>query len=128
VKYIQYHGVWDLEELYDLDRDPGEMRNLIDDSAYLQAKIDLRRRLYAALASRDGRHVVPYTERTSAGLIYRSREGAEAAPFPPEWLKAPNDVNRMIGLYPDSPDKLEAQKTGKPYFPAPARGAGAATR
>jgi arylsulfatase A-like enzyme len=127
LKYIQYHGVWDLEELYDLERDPGEMRNLIDDPAYLQAKIDLRRRLYASLGNRDGKHVVPYTERTSAGLVYRNKEGAEAAPYPPEWLKAPNDVNRMIGLYPDSPEKLEAQRTGAPYLPPSTRAPAGAT-
>jgi arylsulfatase A-like enzyme len=121
VKYIQYHGVWDLEELYDLERDPGEMRNLIDDPAYLQTKIDLRHRLYADLANRDGKHVVAYTERTSEGLVYRNRQGAEAAPFPPAWLKAPNEVNRMIGIYPDSPAKLEAEKKGVPYVPAPAQ-------
>jgi len=101
VKYIQYHGVWDLEELYDLERDPGEMRNLIDDPAFRETKIDLRRRLYAALANRDGKHVVPYTERTSTGVVFRNEDGAEAAPFPPEWLKAPNDPNRMIGIFPE---------------------------
>lgn len=30
LKYIQYHGVWDTEELYDVRKDPQEMNNLID--------------------------------------------------------------------------------------------------
>jgi arylsulfatase A-like enzyme len=119
LKYIQYHGVWDIEELYDVERDPNEMANLIDDPAYLEARLDLRQRLYAALANRDGNHVVPFTERTSSGVVYRDKEGAGAASFPPEWLKTPNEPGRMHGLFPDSPAKLEAQKAGKPYFPAP---------
>jgi len=28
-KFMQYHGVWDCYELYDLERDPDEMRNLL---------------------------------------------------------------------------------------------------
>ena len=27
-KYIRYYGVWDIEELYDLNADPKEMHNL----------------------------------------------------------------------------------------------------
>ena len=29
-KYIHYHGIWDRDELYDLQNDPDEMTNLID--------------------------------------------------------------------------------------------------
>jgi arylsulfatase A-like enzyme len=29
-KYIYYHGVWDKNELYDLQTDPQEMYNLVD--------------------------------------------------------------------------------------------------
>jgi arylsulfatase A-like enzyme len=118
LKYIQYHGVWDIEELYDVEHDPNEMHNLIDDPRFLQAKLDLRHKLFAALASNKGQHVVPYTERRSEGAVYRDRNGAGAAPFPPQWLKAPNDPNRMIGIFPDTPEKLEAERTGKTYTPA----------
>jgi len=122
LKYIQYHGVWDIEELYDLNADPGEMNNLIDDPNLLSAKVELRHRLHLALANRDGKHVVPYTERLSSGLVYRDKDGPGAAPFPPEWLEAPNDPGRMNGLFPDTPEKLEAEKSGKPYLPWMATG------
>jgi N-acetylglucosamine-6-sulfatase len=29
-KYITYYGLWDSDELYDLQADPGETKNLID--------------------------------------------------------------------------------------------------
>jgi arylsulfatase A-like enzyme len=118
LKYIQYQGVWDIEEIYDVKKDPDEMHNLIDDPSYLAAKMDLRHRLFAALQNRDGKHVVPYTERFSSGAVYRDRQGAGAAPFPPEWLKAPNEPGRMNGIFPDTPAKLAAEKQGKPYFPS----------
>lgn len=33
-KYIRYMGIWDRNELYDLEKDPNEMYNLIDNSTY----------------------------------------------------------------------------------------------
>ena len=123
MKYIQYHGVWDIEELYDLQNDPDEMNNLISDPARLQTKMELRHSLFSALANRQGRHVVPFTERLSSGVVYRDKEGTAAAPFPPEWLKSPNAVDRMNGLFPDSPAKQEAEKAGRPYFPRAEPGA-----
>lgn len=86
LKYIQYHGVWDLEELYDLAKDPEEMNNLISDPAYQAAKVALRRGLYAAMANRAGERAVPYTERFEARFSLRDRAGSKVADFPPEWL------------------------------------------
>lgn len=99
-KYIQYHGVWDIEELYDLSKDPDELNNLIDDPAWLATKVDLRSRLYAGLANDKGEHVVPFSERTSEGIVWRSKDGARAADFPPKWLKEPNRPDKLIGVFP----------------------------
>ena len=33
-KYIHYYGLWTQNELYDLEKDPGEMQNLIEDEQY----------------------------------------------------------------------------------------------
>jgi arylsulfatase A-like enzyme len=112
LKYIQYQGVWDVEELYDLDQDPAEMVNLIEDERYLDAKLDLRRRLFAGLADREERHVIPFTERTSAGVVFRRKDGSGTAAFPQAWLRTPGEADLLAGLFPDSKGKVEAIQRG----------------
>jgi arylsulfatase A-like enzyme len=118
VKYIQYHGVYDLEELYDLDKDPDEMHNVIDDPSYLQTKIALRKALFDQLADSEGRHAVPFTERFSRGVVRRDREGTGAAPFPEDWLVEPNRPDRFNDMFPDSEAKLKAEREGKSLLPS----------
>lgn len=117
VKYIQYHGVWDLEELYDLKNDPDEMHNLIQDPAWLNTKITLRKALFEQLANNKGQHVVPYTQKTSSGLVHRNVDGPHAADFPADWYVKPNLPTKMNDLFADSPAKAKAQAAGKPYHP-----------
>ncbi|AIT82163.1 sulfatase family protein [Novosphingobium pentaromativorans] len=117
IKYIQYHGVWDIEELYDLGKDPEEKVNLINDPDYLDEKVALRNALFDELANGKGDHVVPYTRKTSAGIVNRDINGTRAADFPPDWYVKPNLPSRMNGLFPDTEEKLEADKAGRPYFP-----------
>jgi arylsulfatase A-like enzyme len=117
VKYIQYHGVWDLEELYDLKTDPDEQRNLINDPAWLETRIALRAALFRQLANKNGQHVVPFTEKTSPGLVHRKRGGTRAADFPDEWYVAPNLPSKMNGLFPDSPAKAQADAEKRFYRP-----------
>ena len=119
MKYIQYHGVYDTEELYDLARDPDEMRNLIDDPSQLQTKVALRKALFERLADAGGRHAVPFTARSSRGVVRRGRSGSGAAPFPDAWLVEPNREDRLDDLFPDSEAKLQAEREGRPYFPLP---------
>ncbi|MQP66386.1 sulfatase-like hydrolase/transferase [Niveispirillum sp. SYP-B3756] len=117
VKYIQYHGVWDIEELYDLNKDPDEMHNLIDDPAYLQTKIELRHSLFTQLTNKGNDHVVPFTEKTSSGLVNRDQSGRRAADFPANWYVKPNLPTKMNGLFPDSEAKAKADAEGRAYFP-----------
>lgn len=53
-KYIRYHGIWDLNELYDIQNDPLEMNNLIRDTAYAQVAQSLRMSLFDWLKKTDG--------------------------------------------------------------------------
>lgn len=117
VKYIQYHGIWDLEELYDLEKDPGEMRNLIDDPAYLEKKLALRRSLFESLTNRTGARAVPFTERFSEGQVRRSRQGHEAAPFPEQWLVAPDRPDRFNTMQRESAAVRAATEAHELYVP-----------
>ncbi len=41
-KYIAYNGIWDINELYDLEKDPYEMNNLIRNKEYDKTGLELR--------------------------------------------------------------------------------------
>lgn len=86
-KLIQYHGVWDTEELYDMVNDPNEMTNRIDDPELIDIKASLRHRLFELLGNRDHEHVVPYTEKKDGGAVLRHGDRSKAAEFPETWLR-----------------------------------------
>jgi arylsulfatase A-like enzyme len=119
LKYIQYHGVYDREELYDIAADPTEMHNLIDDPTHLDDKITLRAALYTELANKQGKHAIPFTARQSIGSVRRNRNGTGAAPFPEEWLVEPNQRDRLDDILPDSQAKQDAHAAGHPFFNSP---------
>ena len=117
LKYIQYHGVWDIEELYDVDADPLEVHNLIDEPDYYAARQALRTALYEQLGEEDGRPSVPFTARLAEGMNLRDEDGPVAAPFPDAWKDEPNRADRYLGLMPDTPEKKAHLDAGKPYMP-----------
>jgi len=119
VKYIQYYGVWDRDELYDLATDPGEMRNLADDPAWGAKKQELRVALYDQLADTEGRHVIPYGARLSTGAVRRDVNGTRAADFPAEWYIQPNPTDRFDQIGPDTPAKRAAHAAGRPLTYTP---------
>ena len=45
-KYITYYGLWDTDELYDLQSDPGETKNLLHDPKYRDITRTMETRLY----------------------------------------------------------------------------------
>lgn len=92
-KLIQYHGVWDTEELYDIKNDPKEMNNLIDDPDYLAIKVKLRKELFSKLQNNKGEHSVPFTEKFSSGAIYRHGDRSKAAEFPQSWEREGSEAD-----------------------------------
>lgn len=53
-KYIRYHGIWDLNELYDIKNDPQEMNNLIRNPDFASTAKSLRRDLFTWLEKTQG--------------------------------------------------------------------------
>ena len=90
-KLIQYHGIWDTDELYDLEKDPDEQHNLIESKEHLPTVVKLRQLLYRFLANRDGEHVVPYSYKYNSGAVFRSKLGTATADHPSQWLKTGNE-------------------------------------
>ncbi len=104
-KLIQYHGVWDLEELYDLENDPHELVNLIDDPQHEELAREMRDTLYTRLKEvGEGRTVVPYTQKHGPGAALRGADGSTAAEFPEKLLRAPNDMESFRYLMRQMPD------------------------
>ena len=56
-KYIRYHGVWDTDELYDLEKDPHEQKNLIRDPAHQELANKLKQQLFEMLAESKGDNI-----------------------------------------------------------------------
>ena len=109
-KYIQYHGVWDTEELYDLATDPSEATNLIEDPALLEIKVDMRQRLYASLTDREGNNAIPYSRKYTQGAVFRHPDRSQAAEFPGKWLRTGDAADRWEHILPDGPQKSEQLK------------------
>ncbi|MCA9038911.1 MAG: sulfatase [Planctomycetaceae bacterium] len=80
-KFIQYHGIWDTDELYDLKEDPEEKVNLINMPEHKELVRSLRKRLHEILAETGG-DKVPFGQKMGAGANRRSRSGSEPATFP----------------------------------------------
>lgn len=109
-KLIQYHGVWDREELYDMINDPTEMNNLIEDPDMIEVKVALRKRIYALAANQRGERVVPYTERLHRGSTFRNMTDIKAADFPEDWLRTGEEADRFEADIDDSREKYEMLK------------------
>lgn len=86
-KYIRYYGIWDTDELYDLQTDPTESRNLLRDPAYQEVVARMNLDLFETLAATDGLYIPLAPDRGSPQNL-RRRRGAAAADFP-AYLLAP---------------------------------------
>jgi N-acetylglucosamine-6-sulfatase len=101
-KFIMYHGIWDTEELYDLKKDPQEMRNLINEPGYLGVVADLRAKLFDKLESSPHAMQVPFTEKFSTGAVLRHEDRAKAAEFPKKWQRNGTEKDLTDFFIPDA--------------------------
>ena len=56
-KFIRYHGIWDRNELYDLENDPNEMNNLIEDTEHQERIEAMAHALYDWLEPTNGMQI-----------------------------------------------------------------------
>ena len=80
-KYIRYHGLWDLDELYDLQNDPQETNNLIADPAHAATVKQMNADLFQILEATGGMNMPLYRDRGGQSAL-RHPDRSKAAPFP----------------------------------------------
>lgn len=82
-KYITYYGLWDADELYDLQADPKETKNLIFDPAYRKQAREMENRLYEMLSEAGGMDIpMNQPSNNSQNKRWSARGGHGAADFP----------------------------------------------
>ena len=80
-KYIHYHGIWDTDELFDLQADPDESKNLIADPSHQATVRALNAQLFTLLEQTQGMYIPLYPDRDSQ-QNKRREDGSTAADFP----------------------------------------------
>jgi N-acetylglucosamine-6-sulfatase len=87
-KLIQYHGIWDTDELYDLKNDPKEKKNLIGDPRQRELVAQMRAELHNVLKNSGGLNI-PLGQKRGDGSNLRNAQGSKAAGFPEQLLREP---------------------------------------
>jgi N-acetylglucosamine-6-sulfatase len=91
-KFIRYYGIWDVDELYDLENDPSEMNNLIFSADHQPVATRMRSELFAMLEKTGGMHIPLFPDRGFQANL-RNPDASHAADFP-EKLYAPPPPRR----------------------------------
>jgi N-acetylglucosamine-6-sulfatase len=85
-KYIRPYGLWDVDELYDLENDPHEIKNLAQEPQH-QARIkEMKAQLFQILKETDGMKI-PMFEDRDVQMAKRLKTGTPSATFPPHLLQ-----------------------------------------
>jgi N-acetylglucosamine-6-sulfatase len=82
-KYITYYGLWDADELYDLQSDPDEAKNLLYDPKFKAIATSMEAKLYAMMAELGGMEIplnAPLGGSSNKRL--KARDGDKASDFP----------------------------------------------
>ncbi len=85
-KYIHYYGIWDTDELYDIQADPLETTNLIRSPDHQKDVNRLNRQLFETLEATDGMEIPLQPDRGRQQNLRRAG-GSETADFPPELVR-----------------------------------------
>ena len=92
-KYIHYYGIWDIDELYDLEEDPLETNNLISSEKHQAVVKQMNKQLFDVMQD-TGAMSIPLFRDSGGQSNKRGPNGAAPAAFPAEILKAPVKPNQ----------------------------------
>ena len=80
-KFIRYQGLWDLDEFYDMQEDPHETTNLIQDENFQELIKEHRIRMFDLLEETTG-NTMPLLPDKGNTFILRNPEKSKPAEFP----------------------------------------------
>lgn len=82
-KYTTYYGLWDTDELFDIQADPMEQTNLIYEEAHADTKVTMQNRLYEMMEELGGMEIPLNPPRgRQQNKRLRNRGGVDGANFP----------------------------------------------
>lgn len=85
-KYTTYYGLWDTDELFDIQADPHEQKNLIHDPKFSGVKQKMQNRLYAMMDDLGGMQIPINPPRGRQQNKRLKDRGAKAADFPEAFI------------------------------------------
>lgn len=85
-KYIRVQGLWDIDELYDLENDPGETANLILSQQHQAIVRQMNTRLFATMEQTGGMFIPMQPDRGRPANL-RREAGRTPADFPKELMR-----------------------------------------
>lgn len=86
-KYTTYYGVWDSDELFDIEKDPMEQNNLIHKPEFQKAKNQMQNQLYSMMDEMGGMQIPLNPPRgRQQNKRLRNRDGVKAADFPEAFI------------------------------------------
>jgi N-acetylglucosamine-6-sulfatase len=88
-KYIHFHGIWDVDELYDLAADPHESDNLLARPGYEAMAERMSAKLFDLLEKTGGMQI-PLSADAGERNELRDPAGPPGAPFPPRFFRPPS--------------------------------------
>lgn len=92
-KFIRYHGVWDTDELYDMQADPHEQHNLIRSEKHQEIAKEMSERMFKMLQDSGGMSM-PLKQERGRQFYYRNPERAKPGSFPEWFYEKPAPVTK----------------------------------
>jgi len=91
-KYIHYYGLWDTDELYDIESDPDEMVNLINAPEHKEVVKEMNSRLFDILEETGGMQI-PLQRDSGHQRNLRRISGSEQGQFQKKYLRNKNGID-----------------------------------